>query len=284
VTVADRVAAVVVDFHADTLAACLDSLESEGVVDVVVVNNGPRGTSASAVGERAVRVVEPGVNLGYGGGVNRGVAAAPARELLIVSNPDVVVHPGAISELVAYLDAHPDTGIVGPTILRPDGTTYPSVRVFPDPFVAMMHAVLGQLRPNNRFTAAYRSPSRDGRVDWVSGAFFVIRRELFEHLGGFDERYFMFAEDMDLCWRAGRVGSRVGACESAIVTHVEGVSRERAPSSMIVAHHVSAMRFEWRTARGWRRALAPVSVALLSARLVAVLAMRTWRVRFRVTK
>ncbi len=270
VSASDRVVAVIVDYHAgDALTACVASLQRTGLRDIVVVNNGTPGSSLVSSSE--VTVVEPRVNLGYGRGVNRGAAAAPRREFLLVSNPDVVVHDAAVETLVAYLDEHLDVGLVGPTILTTTGEVYPSVRVFPNPVLAALHAVLSPWWPNNRWSLAYRSPARDGRVDWVSGAFFLVRRDVFEAVGGFDESYFMFAEDMDLCWRVGQQGARVALCPAATVTHAEGVSRQREPRAMVIAHHRSAMHFEWQTARSWRRVLAPVAIVLLAVRLGIVL-------------
>jgi N-acetylglucosaminyl-diphospho-decaprenol L-rhamnosyltransferase len=266
-----RVGAVIVDFHAGALLAnCVDSLLSEGVTNIVVVDNAPDGTARDELGDRAVTVTETGVNLGYGRGVNRGVAMLPASEFILVANPDVVVHPGAIAALVDSM-SDPVVGIVGPTIFTTQNTQYPSVRVFPSATLATMHAVLGPVWPSNRWTKRYRSAGPDGHVDWVSGAAFLIRRDLFERLGGFDERYFMFGEDMDLCWRAGQAGATVAWCESAIVTHVEGASRARAPRAMIVAHHQGALRFEAQSAQGVRRALVPLAAVLLGARLVVQL-------------
>ena len=277
---ANRASAVIVDFHAgDVLVGCLDSLANNGVSDVVVVNNGPRGASDASIVGREVTLVEPEANLGYGRGVNRGVAAVARRELLIVSNPDVVVHPGAVDALIEFMDEHPAVGIAGPTILNVDGSTYPSARLFPNPFLAMMHALLAPLWPANPWTAKYRAPARDGHVDWVSGAFFITRFELFERLGGFDERYFMFAEEMDLCWRVGRAGYSVATCPAAVITHIEGVSREKAPRAMIIAHHRSAMRFEVQTARGWRRLLVPLAMVVLTVRLGVVFALAYLRGR-----
>ena len=105
----------------------------------------------------------------------------------------------------------------------------------------------------------------------MSGSCFLVRRELFERLGGFDERYFMFAEDMDLCWRAHRAGAVVGTAPAAVVTHAEGVSRRVAPYRMQVAHHRSALRFAVTTTRGPARLLLPFAVVLLGIRLCAVL-------------
>ena len=273
--VATDVAAVIVDFHAgQALDDCVDSLHANGVTDIVVVENGDEGSTLPALSGQHVVLVVPKLNLGYGRGVNRGVAAAPARRYLLVSNPDVVVHEGAVAALVAFLDEHPNVAIVGPQIVRPDGSVYPSQRVFPNFWLAGLHALLAPLWPSNPFTRRYRSPRKDGSVDWVSGAFFLARRDRFEEVGGFDERYFMFAEEMALCWQLREHGFSVAATSDAVVTHIEGVSRARAPRAMLIAHHRSALRFENQTARGWRRALVPLASVVLSVRLLLVLAKR----------
>ncbi|MGH9020985.1 MAG: glycosyltransferase, partial [Acidimicrobiales bacterium] len=220
-----------------------------------------------------VTLVEPGVNLGYGRGVNRGAAAAATSRYLLVSNPDVVAHDGAVASLADFLDAHPDVAVAGPQIVRPDGSTYPSRRVFPNAWLAGWHALLAPFWPTNPATAKYRSARADGSVDWVSGAFFLIRRDVFELAGGFDERYFMFAEDMALCWRVHELGFLVAAVDDAVVTHVEGLSRARASRSMVVAHHASALRFEWQTASGARRLLVPLAALVIGVRLALTLAV-----------
>ena len=267
--VATDVAAVIVDFHAGpALDDCVDSLHANGVTDIVVVENGEEGSTLPSLSGQHVVLVVPKLNLGYGRGVNRGVAAAPGRRYLLVSNPDVVVHEGAVAALVAFLDAHPNVAVVGPQIVRPDGSVYPNF------WLAGLHALLAPLWPGNPFTLRYRSPRRDGSVDWVSGAFFLARRDCFEEVGGFDERYFMFAEDMALCWQMRAHGHDVAATPDALVTHIEGVSRARASRAMLIAHHRSAMRFEWQTASGWRRVLAPIATLVLGLRLCVVLVIR----------
>jgi N-acetylglucosaminyl-diphospho-decaprenol L-rhamnosyltransferase len=273
--VATDVAAVVVDFHAgQALSDCIDSLHANGLVDIVVVENGVAGSTMPALSGQRIELVEPNMNLGYGRGVNRGAAVAPKSRYLLVSNPDLVVHDGAVAVMAAYLDAHPEVGVVGPRIVRPDGSVYPSQRVFPNFWLAGLHALLAPVWPSNPATRAYRSPRADGTVDWVSGAFFMIRRDVFEAVGGFDERYFMFAEDMALCWAVRERGYGVAATTDASVTHIEGLSRARASREMLIAHHRSALRFEWQTARGLRRALAPAAALVLGLRLCVVLVRR----------
>jgi N-acetylglucosaminyl-diphospho-decaprenol L-rhamnosyltransferase len=269
------VACVVVDYHADdALAACIDSLLANDVRDIVVVENGEVDSSATALDGREVVLVEPGQNLGYGRGVNRGAAATGPAKYLLVSNPDVVLHDGAVAAMRSYLEAHDEVAVVGPRILRPDGTVYPSQRLFPNIWLAGAHALLAPLWPNNPVTRIYRSPRPDGTVDWVSGACFLVRRDVFEQIGGFDERYFMFAEDMALCWQVRARGYSVACTPEAVVTHVEGLSRQRAPRSMILAHHASALRFEFQTARGLRRLLVPLAALVIGVRLGLALLVR----------
>ncbi len=268
--VSDVANAVIVDYHAEeALVDCARSLQENGIDEIVVVENGEPGSTPTTVNFVA-KVVSPGLNLGYGRGVNRGAAALSHKPFLVVTNPDVVVHPGAIVTLLEYLEANPDVGIVGPTILRTDATVYPSHRKFPNIVLAGVHALFAPLWPSNPLTKRYRSANKDGSVDWVSGAFFVVNRDAFEKVGGFDERYFMFAEDMALCWSLAERGWKAAAVQEAVVTHVEGLSRARAPRAMIRAHHRSALRFEVQSARGLRRALIPVAAVVLGIRFVLV--------------
>jgi N-acetylglucosaminyl-diphospho-decaprenol L-rhamnosyltransferase len=268
------VTAVVVDYHADqVLVDCVESLLANGITTIVVVENGELGSVPPSLVEHGVQLVSPGVNLGYGRGVNRGAALVNSTYLL-VSNPDVVLHDGAVIAMTRFLEEHPHVALVGPMILRPDGTRYPSARVFPNVWLAGLHAVLAPLWPGNPATKRYRSRRSDGSADWVSGACFLVRRSAFELVGGFDERYFMFAEDMALCWQLRQHGFDVAVTDDATVTHIEGVSRARASRSMVVAHHKSALRFEAQTTTGWRRALLPAAALVLGVRLALVLVAR----------
>ena len=112
-------------------------------------------------------------------------------------------------------------------------------------------------KPDNPFTKRYNPGAPEGKAvigaDWVSGSCFMARRDALEELGGFDEAYFMYLEDTDLCWRAHHAGWGVGFAGTAAVTHVQGVSTARHPYRMMVAHHRSALRFTVRTTTGWRR-------------------------------
>lgn len=278
------VSAVVVNYNArDYLVPCVRSLRQAGVPEIVVADNDSRDGSeeALAAAEPDAKFVPTGGNFGFGGGANRG-AALVSGEYVVVCNPDITVEPDAVDILVAAMEKDRRLAIVGPLVRNPDGSVYPTPRVFPRLIDAAGHAFLGMLAPRNRFTRRYRMldldrsvPSAD--VDWVSGSFFLARREAWDALGGFDEGYFMYAEDTDLCWRAHRAGWRVGFEPAARVTHVQGASTDKTPYRMIVAHHRSLLRFSARTAAGVERALLPFVAVALALRTVIALAHRAAR-------
>jgi N-acetylglucosaminyl-diphospho-decaprenol L-rhamnosyltransferase len=281
VTVGERSPAVVVNYNAgDHLLHCVRSLRSAGVEHIVVVDNASVDRSADAVraADPDVDALDAGTNLGFGRAVNRGAARVDG-ELLLILNPDTVVEPGLVKALAAALDADPSLGIVGPRIEEPDGTVYPGARTFPSMGDAVGHAFLGLVAPRNRFTRRYRmldaDPAVARRVDWVSGSCMLVRRRCFDDLGGYDEGYFMYGEDVDLCWRAWRAGWSVGYEPAGRVVHVQGVSTDRAPYRMIAAHHRSLLRFWWRSTPPLRRVLlAPWVAAGLGVRLLLVWAQR----------
>jgi N-acetylglucosaminyl-diphospho-decaprenol L-rhamnosyltransferase len=280
-----RVAAVVVNYNAGPhLVRCVRSLLAEGVGDVVVADNASRDDSARLLAESELpaRFLATGRNRGYGGGANFGMAASDS-ELVLVLNADVEVCPGAVPALVAALDSEADVAIVGPRVLNTDGSLYPSARSFPALGDALGHAFLGLVAPRNRWSARYKLLGWDHAtrcdVDWVSGACFLARREALDGLSGFDESYFMYSEDVDLCWRAWRAGWRVAYEPAAAVVHVQGVSTDRHPYRMIVEHHRSLLRFARRTTAGWRRVLLPLVAAGLAVRAALACAQRATAAR-----
>lgn len=257
---------VVVNYESGpALVHCVEQLREETPAELVVVDNGSSDGSLREVCDRFpdVDVVAPGSNLGYGAAANRGAAATTAP-FVLVCNPDLDLRPGTLDVLVGSLVDHPECALVGPMIRDSEGNRYPSARRFPNMIQSAGHALFGIFFPNNPFTRSYHQahldiPDGSSRpVDWVSGACFLVRRSAFEQVGGFDESYFMYAEDVDLCWRLGRVGWQVLYLPSAEVTHLQGVSTEHHPFRMIAEHHRSLFRFASRSSTGWRRMLLPL--------------------------
>jgi N-acetylglucosaminyl-diphospho-decaprenol L-rhamnosyltransferase len=282
-------AAVVINYEAGAaLWDCVRSLLADTSAgrppEVVVVDNGSSDGSAAAVARSlpAVKVLHPGANLGYARAANLGITATHAP-VVAVCNPDLEVEEGAAGALVPRLAAEADLGAVGPLIRNTDGTIYPSARSDPRVRDAVGHGLLGFVWRTNPFTRRYRQldadPSRPRDVDWVSGAAVWLRRDALDTVGGWDERYFMYVEDVDLCWQLRRRGWRVGYEPGAVVTHVQGATTAKHPYRMITEHHRSLYRFASKRWRGARRLALPLAAAFLAVR--AALAMADHALRRR---
>ena len=278
-----RVSAVVVNYNArDHLLECVRSLRSDGVEEIIVVDNASTDGSLAAITalDPDVVCVPTGGNLGFGSAANRGLAVASGVYVAVL-NPDVVVESGTMKALAAALDADPTLAAVAPRVDNPDGTLYPSVRAFPSMTDAIGHAFLGFIAPRNRFSTRYRlldwDHSRAVEVDWASGTCLMLRSASEE--GRFDESYFMYVEDVDLCWRLRQAGWRVGYEPAGRVIHTVGASSELAPYRMILAHHRSLLHFSARTARGRHRLLLPFVAGGLELRTVLAWVQRAYRGR-----
>ena len=289
-------AAVVVNYEAgDALTACVQTLLADtsagAAPDVVVVDNGSSDGSVAAL-RRAVpevRVVDAGGNRGYAAGANRGIAATTAA-VVAVCNPDLEVHPGTGAALLGAF-ADPAVGAAGPRVLNPDGSTYPSARRDPAFTDAVGHACFGLLWPRNPFTRRYRELDADPAVardvDWASGAALWLRRSAIEGIGGWDEGYFMYMEDLDVGWRLRAAGWRVRYEPAGQVVHVQGLSTDRRPNRMIVAHHRSVYRFaskRWQGPKRWLLAPAAAFLAVRALFTMAVRALSPRRSRPRMTR
>ena len=269
------VAAVIVNYRStDHALACAASLKADGVDEIVIVDSGSGDDSVARLTPSST-VVALAHNVGYGAAANAGVGRTSAP-FVIVANADLVVAPGTVAALTGMLADDDRLALLGPRIDRADGTRYPSARTFPSLADSVGHGFAGLVTTDNPWSRRYlRTGSEDaGPVDWVSGACFAVRRSAFDEVGGFDDGYFMFMEDVDLCWRLRRAGWGVAYEPDGRVTHVEGVSRASAPYRMILAHHRSLLRFGWRTGGTLDRLLLPVTAAGLAARSV-ILGVRT---------
>jgi N-acetylglucosaminyl-diphospho-decaprenol L-rhamnosyltransferase len=266
-------AAVVVNYDAGpALAACVASvLGQEPGPELVVVDNASTDDSLVELRQAhpGVRVVQAGANLGYARAANLG-AAATVAPVVAVLNPDTVLAAGTARALVARFAAEPELGALGPRLHNPDGSVYPSARRIPSVVDAVGHGLLFFVWRENPFTRRYREtgadPTRPRDVDWVSGAAIWLRRAALDDVGGWDERYFMYVEDVDLCWRLRRAGWRVAYEPAGTVEHLLGVSTASRPYRMIAEHHRSLLRFASVRFTGPRRALLAPAAAFLTAR------------------
>ena len=256
--------AVVLVTH-NTRELLLGALASVRGSEVIVVDNASTDGTAEAV-RRAfpeIRLLE-NANDGYGAAANRGIAACCAPFVLLL-NSDVVVRPGALRALAGYLSTHPRAGLAGPRLENPDGTLQRSCFDFLGTArLAIEKTVLG--RCLGRWAVHCGPYDRPRTAPWVLGAALAIRREAFEAVGGFDPAFFLYGEEVDLCYRMWQAGWEVNYTPSATVMHVGGSSAAAQPE-LEVQRVESARLF-------YRRHYPPMRAAVLDGMIRTAMRLR----------
>lgn len=271
-TYGDGVAVVIVTyFPGETLERCIDTLDKATTRDVQVIladNESGDGAPERAAQRDNVRLVRMGENLGYGAAANRG-AAELGDDIgwIVVANADLEWDAGSLDELLAVAGRHPRGGAFGPLIRELDGSVYPSARLLPEIGRGIGHAVFGKVWPGNPWTRAYRqekSEPVERAAGWLSGSVQLFRRAAWDSVQGFDPRYFMYFEDVDLGDRLARAGWHNIYAPSASVMHLGGHATSRTPAKMLAAHHDSAYRYVADRHRGllWKPVLAVIKAGL----------------------
>ena len=245
-----RVSAIVVSYNTrDDLLRTLEALRAHATVplETIVVDNASTDGTAEAVRARLpdVHLIANTANLGFSRANNLGLRAARG-ELVLVVNSDCEVRPGAVAALVAVLEARPDVAIVGPRTVGTDGALQVSFGPSLTPLAEWRQGRL--VRGVNagdadalRRAAALAAEERE--PDWVSASCFLARKSALDAVGGFDESFFLYEEDVDLCLRVRREGGRVLYTPRAEVVHHLGRSMERAPERARLEYHRSHLRF-----------------------------------------
>jgi GT2 family glycosyltransferase len=276
-------AAIIVNYHAyDELDRCLAALEQfEPTVDLVVVDHDSQRDAIRVICERhpRARVVASSDNRGFGAGMNRGARETDAARLFLI-NPDALVEGPIVDALQAIMAEQPDVAVVGPLVREGDGTIQASARRFPGltTVVAGRTTWLTRVLPRNRWTTQNLLTGPDVRepiaVDWVSGACMLVRRDAFDQVGGFDERFFLYWEDADLCRRLREAGWRTVYQPGVAVHHVTGRSSRHAPVASERAFHASVYRYFVKHTPAPARWAAPLVWLALRLRLAMRLARR----------
>ncbi|HKH23782.1 MAG TPA: glycosyltransferase family 2 protein [Solirubrobacterales bacterium] len=258
---------VIVSYRSrELLRQCLEALRANPPsrpMSVVVVDNASGdGTVEMALREYPeVEVIASAENLGFAAATNLGARRGEFPYLLAL-NPDTAVTPGALDTAIAVLESHEEVAVVGPRLVRPDGSEdHAGKRSFPTPLSALGHfSGIGRRPEAGGRLAAYRAPDvESGPVDAVNGAFMLMRRAVFESAGGFDEGYWMYMEDLDLSYRLAQEGWLSWYEPAATVAHVKGgtVGGPR-PTRLNWHFHRGMYRF-------YRRHYAPERPAALNA-------------------
>ncbi len=235
----------------ELLRGCLEALRAHPPsvpMSVTVVDNASEDGTVEMVrsGFPEVELIASPSNLGFAAATNLGAQRGDAPFLLAL-NPDTAVTAGALDTVLATIEAHPEVAVAGPRLLREDGSLdHASKRSFPTPLSAVGHFTGVGRRPGaTGKLASYRAPEVEaGPVDSVNGAFMLIRREAFEAMGGFDEGYWMYMEDLDLSYRLAQAGWTSWYEPDAVVTHVKGgTTREGRSPRLTWAFHRGMYRF-----------------------------------------
>jgi GT2 family glycosyltransferase len=243
----------------DYLRACLQSIRDTARQldpEVIVVDNASSDGSAGMVREEfpEVRLIANEENLKYARGSNQALEAATG-EFKLLLNPDVVILPGAIQELLAAMQRHPKAAAVAPKLVHPDGSPQLSCRSFPDPAPLLYEALgLARLFPRSRRFAAYRmtwwDQSDERTVDQPMASALMLRTVALEEVGLFDEDFPMFFNDVDLCRRLWDAGWEVWYVPEARAIHHVGGSTRQVRREMIAESHRSLLRYYEKHYRG----------------------------------
>lgn len=262
------VSILIVSWNVSTLLAnCLESIFSGSLsldpdnptaitAEIIVVDSASSDNTVEMLRTRfpQVKQLAQSQNVGFTRGNNIALREARGRNLLLL-NPDTEVIGNAIEDMARYLDAHPDVGIVGPHTFYGDGTTQSTRRHFPNFWIGMFESTwLQPYAPKFLLDYYYITngtpPDATLDVDWVQGSAMMVRREVYEQIGGLDEGYIMYSEELDWCKRAKQRGWRVVFLGDAKVIHFGGKSSEQAVARSHILFQQSKLRY-FRKYHGW---------------------------------
>jgi hypothetical protein len=254
------VSVIIVNWNTcDILRECLLSIYKQTEIvdfEVVVVDNGSTDGSAEMVKEefQSVILMENSHNKGFAAANNQGITVAKGRYVLLL-NSDTIILNNAIAKTVAFADAHPEAAVVGCRVLNPDRTLQQTCFMFPSILNLFLSSLyLYKLFPNSRFFGRERMgwwKRNDVReVDVVTGCFMLVRREAIEQVGMMDERFFVYGEETDLCFRLKQAGWKIIFTPDAEIVHLGGASSSQMKRQMYLQLRGSILLF-FRKHRGW---------------------------------
>jgi len=239
----------------DLLRQCIQSILTRDVrfhstidIEIIVVDNGSADGTVEMLREEFpdVCTIENDSNPGFATANNQGIARAHGRYLLLL-NPDTEVVGHTLAALIGFADVNPDVGLLGPQLLNTDGSVQSSRRRFPTIATALFESTwLEPLAPRRLLDRYYMRDRNDNEildVDWVQGAALFTRREVVEQVGGMDERYFMYSEELDWCRCIKNAGWRIVYFPKAQVVHHGGKSSEQVVASRHIYFQTSKVLY-----------------------------------------
>ena len=303
-------AVIIVSFNTrEVLRACLASLQQQqgaGAVQVIVVDNASRDGSAAMVARNFAHctLVRSAVNLGFAAANNVAFALTDARYLVLL-NPDALLKPGALQQAIGHMERTPRAGLGGGLLQDMRGQLQPSGRLFPSLLNEMLvQSGLAARYPASRFFGrfdrSWADPRQASQVDWVPGAFCIIRASALAQSGPFDERFFLYYEEVDLCRRIAQAGYQIWYWPDVVIEHIGGASSKtladmdfssagsqltlwqlrscllyyRKHHGALVAWMVNRMALGWHRLRAWKNAAHAQKLA--QSKREAVLIAQAW--------
>lgn len=229
-----------------SLLRAMEGLQGE----IFVVDNASDDGSVEMLREKfpGVRLIANATNVGFARANNAALREATGRHLLLI-NPDTIVQEDTLRVMIHFMDRNPDVGLAGCTILNPDGTLQLACRrSFPTPWVAFTKIMgLGALFPRSRwfgrYNLTYLNPGETYDVEAISGSFMMITRAAYEKVGGLDEMFFMYGEDLDWCYRVRKAGFRVFYVHGTKIIHYKGESTRRSDIDEIRVFYHAMQQF-----------------------------------------
>ncbi len=212
----------------------IDKASSNISKEIIVIDNASDDGSVDIIKEKfpSVRLIENKINVGFGRANNQGLEISKGKFILFI-NPDCIVSEDTLDNMVSFFESHPECGLAGCKILNSDGTLQLACRrSFPGPWTSFTKVTgLSNLFSKNRIFARYNltflDENKTYEVDAVSGSFMMVRNEAYEKVGGFDEQFFMYGEDLDLCYRVQKAGYKVYYVHNTQIIHYKGESTKR---------------------------------------------------------
>lgn len=237
----------------DFLRQCLRSIKDATknlITEIFVVDNRSVDGTPDMIRKNypEIHLIANSENLGFGKANNQALKAARGKYTLFL-NPDTIIREDTLTVMTRFLEDHPETGLAGCKILNTDGTLQLACRrSFPRPSVAIPKMLgLSALFPGNsvlaKYNLTYRDPDKSYPVDAVSGSFMFCRSALIQELNGFDDRFFMYGEDLDLCYRVQEAGYHVTYVPDTTIVHYKGESSKSAPFDSLIAFYRAMDQF-----------------------------------------
>ncbi len=245
---------IIVNYNSgEHLKRCLASLKDaspQWTYEIVVVDNASKDGDLTGLQKAhpEVHLIKNSKNVGFAKANNQAITQVRGKYILLL-NPDTLILKNGLEQLVKFMEDHSEAGAAGPVLLNPDGTRQPSCRRFPTPTNVFFgrNSLLTRWFPRNPLSQSYLLMDLDGQkpveVDWVMGACMILRHEAFQNVGGFDEIFFLFVEDADLCYRLRQKGWKTYFVPEAQAIHEYGVSMRYRRRLSMKEHNIGMYRF-----------------------------------------